>query len=733
MTDVDTYRNFGRWALALVLLAAFAVAPEVDSDDAPQGQEIVVTDDITTNTTWEKENTYILNGLVFVGASTATVNSSGEVTGTQNLDTDPVVLTIEPGTVIKARAGEDVTAQGNTQAEGASALIVRRSGKIEANGTPEDPITFTAEADDLDDPFDLNDGDGPGRQLWGGVIILGEASTNQTGDGGQAILNNQIEGIPVSNNTAFFGGGTEANEDDFDNSGTFRYVSIRHAGFSISGVEGDEINGLTMGAVGRGTTIDHVEVYGNFDDGFEWFGGTVHTSHLLAAYCGDDAFDYDQGYRGTGQFWLAVQDNDRAGRGGEHDGNDAGGFDDAPFTSRPVITNATYIGAGQNATGVGGDGSNNALQIRDNAGGEYYNSIFTDFPATAVFINDGDGTSNQVANGNLFFENNAFFGFGAGSTFGDLVNIEADQFADGFTSVSSAFNGNLVGADVAVRSVDRDQTDTENGFDPRPTDSFLSAAPSTTAKSSFIANAAADIGSGLSVDEYLAPIQDVSYHGAINPSNGFGPTLASGDRVWLTGWTATFQNQLLLPVELAGFGANRDGERVVLSWTTASETNNAGFDVQRSVGGSSFETIGFREGAGTTTEAQSYRFVDTDVPFEASSVEYRLRQRDLDGTTSLSAVQTVTLAAPQQARLLAPFPNPATAQSTVRYQLPEDGPVQIALYNVLGQRVATLADGEQTAGNKQVTLNTRSLSSGVYFVRLQTEGQTFTEKITVVK
>jgi len=188
-----------------------------------------------------------------------------------------------------------------------------------------------------------------------------------------------------------------------------------------------------------------------------------------------------------------------------------------------------------------------------------------------------------------------------------------------------------------------------------------------------------------------------------------------------------------LPVELAGFTAGHDSERVVLSWTTASETNNAGFDVQRSVDDSAFETIGFREGAGTTTEAQFYRFIDSDLPFEATSVQYRLRQRDLDGTTSLSAVQTVTLAAPQQVALLPPFPNPSLGQTTVRYQLPENGTVKLALYNVLGQRVATLVRGKQAAGNRQITVDTSTLGSGVYFVRLLARGQAMTEKITVVK
>jgi hypothetical protein len=177
----------------------------------------------------------------------------------------------------------------------------------------------------------------------------------------------------------------------------------------------------------------------------------------------------------------------------------------------------------------------------------------------------------------------------------------------------------------------------------------------------------------------------------------------------------------------------RDGSDVVLSWTTASEKNNAGFDVQRSVNGRSFQTVGFREGAGTTEQAQTYRFTDTNVPFEASSIEYRLRQQDVDGSVEFSDVRTVTVDAPKQVSLLAPFPNPAPQQATVRYTLPDDGDVTLSVYNVLGQRVATLVDGPQTAGNKQRTVDTSTLSSGMYFIRLQTQGKTVTERLTVVK
>lgn len=330
--------------------------------------EVTLTDDITSDRTLKSDTRYIVDGLLFVGEPT------NDGIPTNNEPT----LTIEPGTVIKFKGSGAVTATGETgQTEGASALIVRRSGKIEANGTAAEPIIMTSTEDDLTDPDDMITGAGvPLREEWGGVIILGEAPNNQpTQD------ENQIEGIPQDNNPALYGG-----SDAGDDSGTFKYVSIRHAGISISGVAGDEINGLTMGSLGDQTEIHHVEVFANFDDGFEWFGGTVDTHHLAAAFVGDDAFDYDVGFQATGYQWFALSGTDRAGRGGEHDNVGSSGPDAEP-QSKPVISNVTYIGSGTSAT-PGGDGNDIAVFIRDGGAGEYYNSIFTQYPDLAVNLGE---------------------------------------------------------------------------------------------------------------------------------------------------------------------------------------------------------------------------------------------------------------------------------------------------------------------------------------------------------
>ena len=221
---------------------------------------------------------------------------------------------------------------------------------------------------------------------------------------------------------------------------------------------------------------------------------------------------------------------------------------------------------------------------------------------------------------------------------------------------------------------------------------------------------------------------------------GGAPTVAkSGESSHTPAFRLFVGPQAALPVELATFNATANGTDVALTWRTASETNNAGFDVQRrvearergSVG--AWETVGFVEGAGTTSQPQSYRFTDGDVPFGAAQATYRLKQQDVDGTTTLSDPVTVQLGAPDRMQLHAPFPNPARQQATVRYAVPEAQDVQIAVYDVLGRRVETIAEGQVAAGRKQHTVRTGDLAPGVYFIRMQVGAEVRTERLSVVR
>ena len=153
-----------------------------------------------------------------------------------------------------------------------------------------------------------------------------------------------------------------------------------------------------------------------------------------------------------------------------------------------------------------------------------------------------------------------------------------------------------------------------------------------------------------------------------------------------------------LPVELSGFDAALDGEEAVrLTWTTASETGNAGFRVQRKAGDAeegTWATVGSVEGSGTTTEPKSYRYVDENLPYEADQLTYRLKQVDTDGSASYSKEVTVDREV-TEVQLLGTYPNPAQQRATLRYASPERQDVKIYLYDILGRRIQTVVNGER--------------------------------------
>jgi hypothetical protein len=323
--------------------------------------------------TWTKDKVYILKGFVYV--------NEGQT------------LIIEKGTIVKGSYGTGASS---------SALIVAQGGKIVAEGTAEEPIIFTSIADGISyNEAGVLVGSGnlksTDQGLWGGVIVLGKAQTNTV----PAIQN--IEGIPTTEERGKYGG-----TDDTDNSGTLKYVSIRHGGSNIGA--DNEINGLTLGGVGDGTTIEHIEVYANSDDGIEFFGGTVGLKYAVVTACGDDSFDYDQGWRGKGQFWVTVQ-GENGDRGGEHDGgtNPETGM---PYAT-PEIRNATYIG----------NGEGRCVTLRDNAGGKYINSIFQGWDR-GIDVEDlaGDGDSRKrLDDGDLMIKDNVFYNISAGTTVSALI------------------------------------------------------------------------------------------------------------------------------------------------------------------------------------------------------------------------------------------------------------------------------------------------------------------------
>ncbi len=323
--------------------------------------QVVVSGEITTNTTWTKNNTYLLSGFVYVKNN--------------------ATLTIEPGTVIKG----DKTTKGS--------LIITRNGKINANGNPSEPIVFTSNQAN------------PDYGDWGGVIILGKAGTNQTFNATPGL--GEVEGgVNNANGDGLYGGGDlPGGAEDNHNSGIFRYVRIEYPGIAFA--PNNEINGLTLAGVGSGTTIEYVQVSYSGDDAFEWFGGTVNCKYLIAHHALDDDFDCDFGYRGNVQFALATRNPniaDVSGSNGFEVDNDASGSSNTPKTA-PVFSNITIL----DPTGTLNNNYRRSAHLRRNNEIKLFNSVFVGNRPVGLLL-DGASTIANVQAGKLRVKNCHFYG-----------------------------------------------------------------------------------------------------------------------------------------------------------------------------------------------------------------------------------------------------------------------------------------------------------------------------------
>jgi hypothetical protein len=319
-----------------------------------------ISGDITSNTTWYASEEYLLIGQTFVKAG--------------------AILTIEPGTVIKALPDDGAGL--------APALVVERGGKIIANGTADKPITFTSS---------LPETELPARGTWGGLILLGYAPTNK----GENFVEG-LAGIP-------YGGGNPN-----DDSGILRYVRVWYGGRSIG--QDNEINGITFAGVGNGTTVEHCEVAYNLDDGFEFFGGTVNVKYLSALFVGDDAFDTDEGYQGKGQFLVTVQGQDMCGRGFEMD-NSGSNMDIQP-RSYPQFSNVTIIGPDGGTPA--GDGSDELIRLREGTGGDFRNMVLAYGNGVGMRVKD-DATIALVGDSIAFSSNSVIFDCPEGQFHSDVA------------------------------------------------------------------------------------------------------------------------------------------------------------------------------------------------------------------------------------------------------------------------------------------------------------------------
>ncbi|MCL6523376.1 MAG: hypothetical protein K6T34_01835 [Thermoflavifilum sp.] len=258
-----------------------------------QSDTINVRGTISSSTTWKSNKVYRLRGYVYVDS--------------------PAVLTIEAGTKIISNR------------DSAGVLVIYKGAKIIAEGTKDKPIVFTS-GETNPKPGDV-----------GGLVLVGKA----TGNGNHAVLEGGVDASHKS-----FGG-----NDDHDNSGIIKYVRIEYAGKAVN--PNDEINGLSLYAVGDGTTIDYVQVIRGLDDAFEFFGGSVNCKHLIAYNCFDDDFDMDDGYHGKIQFAISIKDplvTDKTAPGDYSNNFEVDNTDgkSKPYTATPIthplLSNFTAIG-----------------------------------------------------------------------------------------------------------------------------------------------------------------------------------------------------------------------------------------------------------------------------------------------------------------------------------------------------------------------------------------------------
>ena len=466
--------------LALALAVVVAIAP------AASAQVTTVDQNVTSDTTWSGE--VVLELPIFVK--------------------DGATLTILPGTIVRGQPRTGPVVSGQT-AGSPGALIVTRSGRVVAEGNANNPIIFTTAAIDNngdgvpdrgqngfllpytgntdtffdDDPrgaplAPLNTAGESNVSLWGGLVILGSAPTNLAAAAGVAYGEGIVEGLtvpgfPVADAT--YGG-----LNPHDDSGSYRYVSVRHAGDELG--EGNELNGITLAGVGDGTVFEFNEVYCNFDDGMEWFGGTVNGNHLAVFYAGDDTFDLDQGYTGLVQFAFGIMpffnQNDGSSygsasgdRAGEWDGDD---FDEDGMNVNvrlavtqdvtddtswpkpyPIFYNTTIIGStptGQNPAVSPAD-DNWGIYMRHGFAGEFRNGIVTNTGSRAGLFLDLDPdeaapncwVSENVANDLIRAVSSTFANGGAFEQGANDAIANGDAIAPSLGGTANVINGGFNG------------------------------------------------------------------------------------------------------------------------------------------------------------------------------------------------------------------------------------------------------------------------------------------------
>ena len=458
---------------ALVFTAACNQTETTTEPEIPTGAA-VISSDITINRTLFKDTTYTLSGFIKV--------------------TNGATLTIQPGTVIKG----DYNIVG-------SSLFITRGAKIQAVGTAAAPIVFTSSQP-------------AGQRLagdWGGLIIIGNGIINRADP---VIL--EGTGTGANNPQQVYSAGT----DNADNSGTLKYVRIEFAGYATA--TDQELNTLTLAAVGSGTTIEYVQSLYGLDDSFEWFGGAVDAKYLVSYESGDDHFDMSEGYVGRLQYLISYQSakpSIRPGAGNassdpqaiENDGCNgtgcAAGQNSTPFTT-PVVANFTLVGPGT-GTDIDATSGGYGMILRRGTGGYYVNGVLARFPKGAMGLRDTLSTRVRVTAGLL-----------------DIRNLFVVETPSLFTAASGGF----VLGDSVARNIVRDAAATTASLFTTFTLPATSAASFdwTPSASATIATGGLQTFSGNLATAAGTAVTGTAFRGAAAP----------GGTKWWAGWTAYAKN-----------------------------------------------------------------------------------------------------------------------------------------------------------------------------------------------
>ncbi|MCU0428497.1 MAG: T9SS C-terminal target domain-containing protein [Cytophagaceae bacterium] len=431
--------------LNLLLLAALAVITFgcKDDDNGPDNplpeptpsNQVVVQGNITSNTTWESGKTYLLKGKIYVQS--------------------PAVLTIPAGTKIFGDKASQAT------------LIINRGAKIMAEGTASSPIIFTSNA-----PVGYRN-----RGDWGGIVILGKATNNKSTDV-------TIEGVTGTSGDD----GKHGGSDDADNSGKLKFVRIEFAGIPLA--DDNELNSLTMGSVGSGTEISNVMVSYANDDAFEWFGGTVNASYLIATSTWDDDFDTDLGYRGKVQFGYIQRDPDFADKSGSRAFECSGNKDNAAATpaSAPKFANVTVAGplvyTNYSSTSNYNGNYRAAIEMNEGTRVEIYNSLIMGFPTSAQY--NTSSAAGAVVLSDIFFIHNGTTSLSGTNANATTTNL---TFGGNGLAIANSLVDLYAGVDTAKANRKNNATATASALNftnPVPvlksTSALTSGAPSLTAK-----------------------------------------------------------------------------------------------------------------------------------------------------------------------------------------------------------------------------------------------------------